>query len=523
MHIQPLDLAVFLIYMAVVLGIAFWVSRAPKDHARNTEDYFLAGRTLPWWIIGFSLIASNISTEQIIGMNGTAFLSGIAVISYSWIGACIPQILVAKFFLPTFLKMKIYSMPQFLEARFDRRVSTGMGVFWLLVYVFVNLTSVMYLGALTLETITGLPLFYGILALAAVCALYTVYGGLAPVAWTDFIQVVVLLVGGVIVTIFGLNALSGGAGAWNGFIHLMDSSPEKFHTVLSANHPDLPWPGVFLGGLWIAALSYWGCNQYIIQRALAARSLRQAQYGLIFASFLSLIVSVTIVLPGVIASALFGDVVTKADQAYPTLVRQLIPVGYTGLIIAALFAAIISSLNSMTNSAATIFTMDIYRKIVRRATSDRELLWIGRLTSAVALATAVLLAPRLAGLAQVFQFIQEYTGFVTPGVFAIFVFALFWKRTTSGAALAAALLTIPVSAFLKLLLPGVGFLNRMGVTFLILSALIILISLLSKPRNTGVEEPRPELEDLSFKTPPLFNVLALAMMGTIAALYLYFW
>jgi solute:Na+ symporter, SSS family len=521
MEFQSLDLAVFLVYMAAVLAIAFWVSRAPKEHSRTTEDYFLAGRTLPWWIIAFSLIASNISTEQIIGMNGTAFVSGIAVISYSWIGACIPQLLVAKFFLPAFLKMRIYSMPQFLEARFDRRVSTGMGVFWLLVYVFVNLTSVMYLGALTLETIMGLPLTYGILALAGVSALYTVYGGLAPVAWTDFIQVVVLLVGGFIVTFFGLDALSGGQGAWTGFVHLLETSPEKFHTVLSASHPDLPWPGVFLGGLWIAALSYWGCNQYIIQRALAARSLREAQYGLVFASFLSLIVSVIIVLPGIIASALFSDIISRPDQAYPTLVRQLIPVGFTGLIIAALFAAIISSLNSMTNSAATIFTMDIYRKLRRRTASDKELVRIGRLASAVALGVAVLIAPRLAGFAQVFQFIQEYTGFVTPGVFAIFVFALFWKRTTSGAALAAALLTIPVSAVLKLLLPQVGFLNRMGVTFLILAAVIVQISLRSKPDEAGTTQAR--LTGASSETPPLFNVLALAMLGTIAALYLYFW
>jgi SSS family solute:Na+ symporter len=346
-----------------------------------------------------------------------------------------------------------------------------------------------------------------------------VYGGLSPVAWTDFIQVIVLLVGGFIVTFFGLNALSDGQGAWTGFIHLMETSPEKFHTVLGASHPDLPWPGVFLGGLWIAALSYWGCNQYIIQRALAARSLRQAQYGLVFASFVSLIVSVIIVLPGIIASALFGDIVNKADQAYPTLVRQLIPVGYMGLIIAALFAAIISSLNSMTNSAATIFTMDVYRKIVRRSASDKELVRVGRLASAVGLAIAVLIAPRLEGFAQVFQFIQEYTGFVTPGVFAIFVFALSWKRTTSGAALAAALLTIPVSAVLKVLLSEVGFLNRMGITFLILSAVIVLISL-------GKHEPETshaEFAGVSSQTPLLFNVLALAMVGTIAALYLYFW
>jgi SSS family solute:Na+ symporter len=521
MHVEPLDLWVFLTYLLIVMGIAFWVSRAPRDHSRNTEDYFLAGRTLPWWIIGFSLIASNISTEQIIGMNGTAFLSGIAVISYSWIGACIPQVIVAKFFLPAFLEMKVYSMPQFLEMRFDQRVSTGMGVFWLLVYVFVNLTSVMYLGALTLETVMGLPLAYGILALAGVSALYTVYGGLTPVAWTDFIQVLVLVAGGVLVTFFGLEAVSGGTGAWQGFLVLLREAPERFHTVLPASHPDLPWSGVFMGGLWIAALSYWGCNQYIIQRALAARSLRHAQYGLLFASFLSIIVSIIIVFPGIIASVLYGDLIQKADQAYPTLVRELIPAGYTGLIIAALFAAIISSLNSMTNSASTIFTMDIYRKFLAARPAERELVRVGRIASAVALVTAGLIAPQLGGLQQVFQFIQEYTGFVTPGVMAIFVFALFWKRTTSAAALAAAILTIPVSAFLKLLLPGLGFLNRMGITFVLLSGVMVVMTLLSKAPPQAAKPV--VMGEISFKTPLLFNVLALSVIGTVAALYLYFW
>jgi SSS family solute:Na+ symporter len=390
-----------------------------------------------------------------------------------------------------------------------------------LVYVFVNLTSVMYLGALTLETVMGLPLPYGILALAGVSALYTVYGGLTPVAWTDFIQVLVLVAGGVLVTLFGLEAVSGGGGAWNGLLILLQDAPDRFHTVLPASHPDLPWPGVFLGGLWIAALSYWGCNQYIIQRALAARSLRHAQYGLLFASFLSIIVSIIIVFPGIIASFLYGDLIQKADQAYPTLVRELIPAGYTGLIIAALFAAIISSLNSMTNSASTIFTMDIYRKFLVGKPTERELVKVGRIASALALLIAGVIAPQLGGIQQVFQFIQEYTGFVTPGVMAIFVFALFWKRATSGAALAAAVLTIPVSAILRLLLPNQGFLNRMGLTFALLAGLMIVITLLSKPEtDTG---DRLDLTEVSFDTPALFNILAISILGTIAALYLYFW
>lgn len=520
MPVESVDYAVFLAYMVVVLAIAFRVSRAPRDHARNAEDYFLAGRTLPWWIIGFSLIASNISTEQIIGMNGTAFVSGIAVISYSWIGACIPQLIVAKFFLPAFLRMKVYSMPQYLELRFDRRVSSGMGVFWLLVYVFVNLTSVMYLGALTLETVLNVPLVWGIVLLAAVSALYTVYGGLAPVAWTDSIQVSILIAGGLLVTGFGLSAVAGGGSPWDGFQQLLADVPDRFHTILPADHPDLPWPGVFLGGLWIAAISYWGCNQYIIQRALAARSLKEAQYGLLFASFLSLLVSMVIVFPGIIASALYGDRIQRPDEAYPTLVRELIPPGLVGLIIAALFAAIISSLTSMTNSASTIFTMDIYRKLRRTAVSEGELVRVGRIAAAVALLIAVVVAPRLTSLGQAFQFIQEYTGFVTPGVMAIFLFALFWKRTSSPAALTAALATIPVSGLLKFLLPGMGFLNRMGIAFLLLCGIIVLVTMLGRPGTATTE--RAALDTQGYRTPALFNVLALSLLGVIAALYLYF-
>lgn len=521
MLLEKLDLLVFFAYFTIVIGLALWLSRTPREHSRTTEDYFLAGRALPWWIIGCSLIASNISTEQIIGMNGTAFVSGIAVVSYSWLGACIPQLIVAKFFLPAFLKMKVYSMPQFLEMRFDRRVSTGMGIFWLLVYVFVNLTSVLYLGALALETLAGLPLLYGIVALAAVSALYTVYGGLSPAAWTDFIQVTVLVIGGLMVTYFGLNAISDGNGAATGFLELMAQFPDRFHTVLEASHPDLPWTGVFFGGLWIAAISYWGCNQYIIQRALAAKSLAEAQYGLVFAAFLSLLVSVIIVLPGIIASALYGDLITRPDQAYPTLIRELLPVGYTGLIIAALVAAIVSSLNSMTNSASTIFTMDVYRGIVRPEARQEELVLIGRLASAGALLTAVFIAPSLTNLSQAFQFIQEYTGFVTPGVMAIFLFALAWRRTTSSAALSAALLTIPVSALLKFLLPDLGFLNRMGITFLFLSAVIVIVTLGSKSGQSKLKHTA--IEQTSFETSGLFNLLALTVLGIVGALYLYFW
>ncbi len=516
-----LDYAVFFSYFVVVLGIALWVSRKPKGHDRNADDFFLAGRALPWWVIGCSLIASNISTEQLIGMNGTAFESGIAVISYSWIGAAVAIIIVAKFFLPAFLEMKIYSMPEFLEKRFDRNVATTMGIFWLLVYVFVNLTSVLSLGAISLKTVLGIPILHGVILLAAVSAIYTIYGGLAAVAWTDFIQVGVLIAGGLMVTWFGLDAIGQGQGIVTGFCTLMEKAPEKFHTVLPATHDELPWTGVFFGGLWIAAISYWGCNQYIIQRALAAKSLKEAQNGLLFAAFLSLVVSIIIVLPGMIAYDLCAELITERDEAFPTLIRELIPVGWTGLIVAALVAAIVSSLNSMTNSAATIFTMDIYRNLFRSGASQRELVTVGRLASAAALIVAVSIAPTVADLGKIFKFIQEYSGFVFPGVLTIFLFGLFWKRATSRAALTVVLMTIPLSALYKFVFSWTGFLNRMMLAFLTLCVVLVVISLLSKPDEK--DQQAVFTGDVSLKTTAIFNAGAVAVLGTVAALYLYFW
>ncbi len=518
-QLEWIDFVVFGCYFVLVLGFAYWVSRVPKGHKRSAEDYFLAGRSLPWWIIGASLIASNISTEQIIGMNGTAFESGIAVISYSLIGAAIPLLLVARFFLPAFLKMKIYSMPEFLEKRYNKHVSTSMSVFWILVFVFVNLTSVLSLGAITLEAVLGIPLTYSIVVLALISAVYTIYGGLSAVAWTDFIQVGVLIIGGLAVVWLGLEQVSGGTGVIKGFAMLWSDYPDKFHTVLRASHDELPWTGVFLGGLWIAALSYWGCNQYIIQRALAAKSLREAQHGLLFASFLSIIVAITIVLPGVIASGLFADKIESRDQAFPVLIRELLPAGYAGLVIAALIAAIISSLNSMCNSVATIFTMDIYKKVINPDAEEPRLVLMGRIVTAIALLVAVLVAPTVAVMGKLFAFIQEYTGFVSPGVLCIFLFGLLWKKTTSNAALTAIILTIPISVALKFGYPEIAFLNRMMLTFIILSAVVFGISIIrgsSKGDFQEVMVNRKQESSLLFKLGSLF------IIGMLGAFYIIF-
>ena len=517
---QLADYFVFISYFVLVIGVALYISRKPKDHERNAEDYFLAGRSLPWWIIGASLIASNISTEQIIGMNGTAFESGIAVVSYSLIGACLTLLLVAKYFLPAFLKMKIYSMPEFLEKRYSQKVSVGMSVFWILVYIFVNLTSVLSLGAITLDAVLDIPVWYSVIGLACISAVFTVYGGLSAVAWTDFIQVSILIVGGLAVVWIGLDAVGGGEGPLQGFSALYNNQSDKFHTVLAASHHELPWTGVFMGGLWIAALSYWGCNQYIIQRALAAKSTTEARNGLIFAAFLSLIVAVIIVLPGVIASDLFADRITSRDQAFPFLVKELLPVGVTGLVIASLIAAIISSLNSMCNSVATIFTMDIYRKIKPDQLTNDQMITVGRIVTAACLIIAVVIAPSLTKMGRLFSFIQEYTGFVSPGVLCVFLMGLLWKRATSSGAMAALLLTIPLSVYFKFFMPEMAFLNRMMITFVGLVVIMGVVSLMTDKRPDEYVLDRSVFRS---HTSLGFYILSSALVGIIAAIYIIFW
>ncbi|AUP78514.1 sodium:solute symporter family transporter [Flavivirga eckloniae] len=520
-HLEILDYAVFGLYFFLVIGVAIYVSHKPKGHERSAEDYFLAGRSLPWWIIGASLIASNISTEQIIGMNGTAFESGIAVISYALIGAAVSILIVGKFFLPKFLEGKIYSMPEFLKKRFNKKVSTLMSVFWILVYVFVNLTSVLSLGAITLEAVLGIPIFYSVVCLAFVSAIYTIYGGLSAVAWTDFIQVGVLILGGLAVVWLGLDEVAlkySGKGFVKGVSTLLEVQADKFHTVLPRTHEELPWTGVFLGGLWIAALSYWGCNQYIIQRALAAKNLKEAQHGLLFAAILSVIVAVIIVIPGVIASELFSEQITSRDQAFPVLIRELLPVGYSGLVIAALIAAIISSLNSMCNSVATIFTMDIYKGMIDKKASEYSLVKTGRIATAIALVLAIAVTPAVASMGKLFSFIQEYTGFVTPGVLCIFLTGLFWKRTTSKAALWVVMLTIPISIIFKVFLPELAFLDRMMLTFLILLLITVLISVFSSKTSETILDNFKTTE----KASALYNIGALILTSLIAVFYIVF-
>jgi len=534
---STLDYIIFGLYAATIIGVGLWVSRKKDGIEKTSDDYFLASKSLTWWAVGASLIAANISAEQFIGMSGSGFALGLAIASYEWMAA-ITLIIVGKYFLPVFLKANIYTMPQFIEKRYDNRVRTILAVFWILVYVFVNLTSVLYLGALAINTIMGVPLIWGILGLAAFAAIYSLYGGLSAVAWTDVIQVIFLVGGGLLTTYLALDAIPAANGVIEGAKYIYHAVPEKFHMILDESNPyymDLPGLSVLLGGLWVANLYYWGFNQYIIQRALAAKSRDEAQKGIIFAGFLKLLIPLIVVVPGIAAFVLTSDptllselglnasdnipTLAHADKAYPWLLG-LLPSGVKGIAFAALAAAIVSSLASMLNSTSTIFTMDIFGQLKKGKSSESQLVKVGRITGAVALIIAVMVAPMLQTLDQAFQYIQEYTGMVSPGVLAIFLFGLFWKKATSNAALWAALLTVPVSAAFKFAFESMPWMNQMGLSFLVISVVIILISLLEGKGDSSKAIP---INKNLFKTSNTFNIGAITIMVITMVLYIIFW
>jgi solute:Na+ symporter, SSS family len=533
MDFSALDYAIFFAYCFTIIGIGLWVSREKKGHEKDTQDYFLAGKTLPFWAIGASLIASNISAEQFIGMSGSGFRVGLAIASYEWMAA-ITLLIIAWFFLPIYLEKGIFTMPQFLEQRYDARVRNLLAVFWLLVYVFVNLTSVLYLGALALNGIMGVPFVWGVLGLAAFATLYSIYGGLKAVAWTDVVQVTVLVGGGLLTTYFALDAYSGGQGGIAGFSRLISEHGDRFNMILFRGellyqtdtgaiadaYDLLPGLAVLFGGMWIANLFYWGCNQYIIQRALAAKSLKEARRGLVFAAYLKLLLPLIVVVPGIVAYALNAPI-TRGDEAYPWLLGQYLRPGLKGLAFAALVAAIVSSLASMMNSTATIFTMDLYRNVFKRGSTERELVRVGRIAAVVSITIGAIMAPQLAQLDQVFQYIQEYTGFISPGVLAIFLLGLFWRKATANAALISALLSIPLSAGIAVLAPQVPFMNRMMYVFLISVALIFVISIWE---GKGKDSPKGiALDGIQQVRDPIFTAAAFGVMGITTALYAIWW
>lgn len=520
MTLAVVDIVIVFGYGLALIVIATLVSREKAGHKKNTEDYFLAGKALPWWAIGASLIAANISAEQIIGMSGSGYAIGLAIASYEWLAA-ITLIVVGKFFLPIFLKRGIYTMPQFLEQRFGASVKYVMSVFWIGIYTFVNLTTILWLGATAINTLTGADMMIGMVLLAIFAAAYSLYGGLKAVALTDIIQVVLLVCGGVLITTIALNQVGGGD-AVRGFATLAAEFPERFDMILSRDNPqyaNLPGIGVLLGGMWVMHFSYWGFNQYIIQRALAAKSVGEAQKGIMFAASLKIIMPFIIVLPGIAAVALAPGL-EKPDQAYPEMMK-LVPDGVRGLIFAALIAAIVSSLGSMMNSISTIFTIDLFRPLFGQAKTERQLVAVGRITSLTALVIAVFAArPLLAGAEQVFQVIQEYTGFFTPGVVVIFVLGMFWKRATEIGALAAVIGSFAFSLMFKVYLPGMPFMDRVGVVFLLCLGLGVVVSLLQRPAD---DHQVVDLAGISFRTGSGFNIGAAVITAALICLYAFYW
>ena len=520
MTLSTLDMAIFVVYILGLLFVAYWVSREEKGHQKNTNEYFLAGNSLPWWAIGASLIAANISAEQIIGMSGSGYAIGLGIASYEWMAA-LTLMLVGKYCLPIFLKKQIYTMPQFLQQRFDNRVRTTLAIFWLAVYVFVNLTAVLWLGALAVNALTGIDLFWSMALLALFSVSYSLYGGLKAVAFTDILQVVLLVFGGLFMSYLALDMIGAGAGVLAGFDTLLAKAPEKFDMILSPDNPhyvSLPGISVLVGGMWVMNLSYWGFNQYIIQRALAASSLREAQKGIAFAAFLKLLMPVIVVLPGIAAVLILPDL-AKPDQAYPQMMA-LMPSGLKGLIFAALVAAILSSLASMTNSVATIFTMDLYAQM-KPAQSQQHYVLVGRSVSLLSLVIALFTAkPLLGDFDQAFQYIQEFTGFFTPGIVVLFFMGMFWKKTTADAALLAAVGSAVFSFLFYQFWPALPFMDRVGLVFLLCLGLAIVVSLLQGNKN---QAGAVELNDISFDTSKGFSLSLLLVVLVLIVFYSVWW
>lgn len=548
---ELIDYIVFTGYALLILGVGLWMSRTKKGEQKNAEDYFLASKSLPWWAIGTSLIAANISAEQFIGMSGSGFAVGLAISSYEWMAA-ITLIIVGKYFLPIFIEKGIYTIPEFVEKRFSTNLKTILAVFWVGLYVFVNITSVLYLGALAMNTIMGVDMMWAIIGLSLFAAAYSIYGGLASIAWTDAIQVIFLIFGGLATTYLALNTVSDGQGLLEGLGIIYEKAPEKFSMILDKSNPEymnLPGIGVLLGGMWVANLYYWGFNQYIIQRALAAKSLKEAQKGILLAAFLKLLIPFIVVVPGIAAYVIVNDpeMLSRlgaegllnipsdgaADKAYPWLI-QFLPAGLKGLAFVALTAAIVSSLASMLNSTSTIFTMDIYKQYIDKNANDRKTVTVGRITSSIALLIGAIVAPLLGGINQAFQFIQEYTGVVSPGILAIFILGLFWKKTTNKAAICGALLSIPIAMFFKVgpkgwasgssfegLFPSLPFLDQMGYTTLLTMGIIATISW---TQNKGADDEKGfAIRKETFSTSTSFTISAFAVMIVLAFLYAFFW
>jgi SSS family solute:Na+ symporter len=540
-HLQTADYIVFFVYFIAITAYGYYVYQKKRSKNISSKDFFLAEGSLTWWAIGASLIASNISAEHFIGMSGSGFALGLAIATYEWMAAA-TLIIVAIFIIPVYLKNKIFTMPQFLAKRYNDSVSTIMAVFWLLVYVFVNLTSIIYLGSLAISSISNISFEWCIVGLSIFSMIVTL-GGMKVIGYTDVIQVLVLIIGGLITTYLALSLLSNeygfGDDIFAGLSVLRKEAPTHLHMIFSPTdkyYKELPGLSVLFGGMLINNLAYWGCNQYIVQRALGA-DLNTARKGILFAAFLKLLVPVIAVLPGIVMyvlhnkglfqSEMSSGGVLKPDHAYPTLMN-LLPPGLKGVAFAALTAAIVASLAGKANSISTIFSLDIYKKFFNKEASDRKMVLVGRWAVAVSMTIAAIVTPALKSLDQAYQFIQEYVGFISPGVLAIFLLGFYWKRTTAAAAMAGALVTIPLSTVLKFLpvwtngaFPDYPFLDRMAIDFVVIVLLMIGISL-SKPQ-TLANEQAIEVDTSMFKISTSFAIGSLLISGILIALYTVFW
>jgi transporter, SSS family len=515
---KSIDLIILVLYLVLLVSLGLFLSRNKGGKEKSANDYFLAGNTLTWWAVGASLIAANISAEQFIGMSGTGFRDGIAIAAYE-VMAAVTLVVIGKFLLPVMLDRKIFTIPQFLRERYNDGVGLAFSILWLFLYVFVNLTSVAWLGALAIEQILGLQglsvNIFGltismrmliILCLFIIAGLYSIYGGLASVAWTDVMQVTFLVGGGLITAyvalsemgkMFGTDALGALSRVYADLTTGTHANDVHFHLVIQESHnvnafENVPGIAAVVGGVWLTNLGYWGFNQYIIQKGLAAKSIDEAKKGLVFAGFLKILIPFIVVLPGICAyyimqdpqafsSIHFAGSINRADDAYPWLIRNFTPTGIKGLSFAALAAAIISSLASMFNSTSTLFTMDIYKKYINKDAKDKTLVSVGRMVAVGALLIAlVAVEPLLGGLDQAFQYIQEYSGFIYPGIIVVFGLGLLWKRASSTAAVWTAILTIPMGVLFKILLPNVAFQFRAGYIFIILFTFFVIVTYLDK-------------------------------------------
>ncbi|MGB3107606.1 sodium:solute symporter family transporter [Sphingobacterium siyangense] len=549
------DYIVFLFYFLVVASYGLYVYYKKKATSPSSKDYFLAEGSLTWWAIGASIIASNISAEQFIGMSGSGFKMGLAIASYEWMGAA-ALLVVAVFFLPVYLRNKITTMPEFLSKRYNGTVAMIMAVFWLMLYVVVNLTSILYLGALAVSSISGLNLSICMYALAFFAVLITL-GGMKVIGYTDVIQVFFLILGGLATTYLALDLVAshyGNSGVLEAYGTIVKKAPEHFNMIFTPNdenYMDLPGLSVLIGGLWIVNLSYWGCNQYITQRALGA-NLGTARNGLLFAAGLKLVMPIIVVLPGIACYVLFKEGLFQnemtiggeinPDKAYPVLLN-LLPTGLKGLSFAALTAAVVASLAGKANSIATIFTLDIYKKSIVKNADEGKLVNVGKITIVVSMILAVFIAPHL-GIDKKggFQYIQEYTGFVSPGIFAMFLLGFFWKKTTSNAALFATIGGFFMSLLLKFLprwmdlsflssihfskispegIYEIPFIDRVSIVFVVCVIGMVVISKIDAAK--GLLANGFQIETSMFKTNRAFTIGAICVIAAITLLYTIYW